>query len=234
MQLNFCSALTLCPPHAHKHPISIPLAHRCRVSITIRTLEDCHATLVYPEPVSWTWNTIISVSPWDAFMLVFSPHNFSSLRFLESFFPWICWPRVLNKLFFHLAHPRWILYIIINTAPIGGTLLLLCLIFMSICASECVYLCWFCQLILLCLTVVAPWFPIYLLRDICGVIACDCVSCIHSLNESKGYCSFVWDTRHNNSEGVNDMLCVPIINKRVRCSGQQTVWQHTVSYWIGY
>ena len=31
-------------------------------------------------------NTQSSVSPWDVFMLVFSPHNFSSPRFLEGFF----------------------------------------------------------------------------------------------------------------------------------------------------
>jgi hypothetical protein len=40
------------------------------------------------------------------FNLVFSPHNFSSLRFFKrGFFPWICWPHVLNKLCFQLADP---------------------------------------------------------------------------------------------------------------------------------
>ena len=49
------------------------------------------------------------IGPGMLFLLVFSPSNIFFLTevFLEGFFfRGYCWPHILNKLFFHLAHPR--------------------------------------------------------------------------------------------------------------------------------
>ena len=92
--------------HIHEHPTSTSLGHRCGVSITIYTLEDCCATLVCPEPVLRIWNTYKSVSPWDAFMLVFfSPHNFFLIN--RGVFP--CWPHILNTVYVEIFARRKIL-----------------------------------------------------------------------------------------------------------------------------
>ena len=84
MQISFCNFM-LYPPHVHAHaPEHTILAHRYRLSITIYTMEDRHARWT---PIAGTArNTQSSVSPWDAFMLVFSPHNFPLRGFLEGFF----------------------------------------------------------------------------------------------------------------------------------------------------
>ena len=100
-------------------------------------------------------NTQSFVSPWDVFMLVFSPHNFSSTRFfiedvlcwffpltifplrgfLEGFFSWVCWPHILNKLFFIWPIPG---EICVYTSQCNSTwwnVSLLCLMFISVCGS---------------------------------------------------------------------------------------------------
>ena len=82
MQSSFCNFM-LYPPHIHAHaPEHTILAYRYRLSITIHTMEDRHARWT-PGPAR---NTQSSVSPWDVFTLVFSPHNFSSPRFFRGFF----------------------------------------------------------------------------------------------------------------------------------------------------
>ena len=37
-------------------------------------------------PTIWNIDILLNLSPCDIFILVFSPHNFSSLRFLEGIF----------------------------------------------------------------------------------------------------------------------------------------------------
>ena len=100
----------------------------------------------------WRWtpgparNTQSSVSPWDVFMLVFSPHNFSSLRFFRGvFFPWVCWPHILNKLFFIWPIPGEFCAYTSQSDSTWWNVLLLCLMFISVYASV------FCCVVLVCL-----------------------------------------------------------------------------------
>ena len=89
---KFCSACThacmhalmLYPPQAHKHPISSSQmqtfhhhSHHGRPSCH---LDRCGRPDPFPGS---TWNT---AGPWDAFMFVSSPHNFSSLRLFRGGF----------------------------------------------------------------------------------------------------------------------------------------------------
>ena len=81
MQILFC--IYALSPHMYTCPRAHHLAHRYRLSTTIRTMEDQHAR--------WTpgsaRNTQFPVSPWDDFYVGFFPsQSFSSPRFFRGFF----------------------------------------------------------------------------------------------------------------------------------------------------
>ena len=46
-----------------------------------------------------------SIAFWGVVIIWFFPLNFPEKVFIRGFFPWACWPHVLNKFMFLLAHP---------------------------------------------------------------------------------------------------------------------------------
>ena len=138
-------------PRAHN------LAHRYRLSITIHTMEDRG----HLDPQG----TLSPLLAPGMFYVGFSPHNFSSPRFFRGiFFPWVCWPLILNTLIFIWSTPGEFCAYTSQSDSTRWTVLATVVFDVSF---PCVLVCFVVLVLSITFTfaVVAPWSPIYLLRD---------------------------------------------------------------------